>query len=89
MKLHGNARTCPHSRRLRTLLGGWAYGAIYRDSDERRRALSGWLHFYNHRRPHGSLSHQPPATAARGAQEEQPRRVLHARRANPVALGSR
>jgi hypothetical protein len=27
-------------RFIRTLLGGWAYGAIYRDSDERRRALA-------------------------------------------------
>jgi transposase InsO family protein len=47
-------------RFIRTMLGGWAYGAIYRDSDERRRALGGWLNFYNRRRPHGSLSHQPP-----------------------------
>ena len=49
-------------RFIRTLLGGWAYGAIYRDSDERRAALAGWLAFYNRRRPHGSLSHQPPLT---------------------------
>jgi len=47
-------------RFIRTLLGGWAYGAIYRDSNERRAALTGWLDFYNRRRPHGSLSHQPP-----------------------------
>ena len=47
-------------RFIRTLLGGWAYGAIYRDSRERRAALAGWLDFYNRRRPHGSLSHQPP-----------------------------
>jgi transposase InsO family protein len=47
-------------RFIRTLLGGWAYGAVYRDSEERRRALYGWLDFYNRRRPHGSLSHQPP-----------------------------
>ena len=47
-------------RFIRTLLAGWAYGAIYRDSDERRRALGGWLDFYNRRRPHGSLSNQPP-----------------------------
>ena len=47
-------------RFIRTLLGGWAYGAIYRHSDERRRALAGWLDFYNHRRPHGSLSRQAP-----------------------------
>ncbi len=47
-------------RFIRTLLGGWAYGAIYRHSQERTRALAGWLDYYNHRRPHGSLSHQPP-----------------------------
>ena len=47
-------------RFIRTMLGGWAYGAIYGNSDERRAALPGWLDFYNRRRPHGSLSHQPP-----------------------------
>jgi transposase InsO family protein len=47
-------------RFIRTMLGGWAYGAIYRDSDERRRALAGWLDFYNHRRPHRSLGRQAP-----------------------------
>ena len=47
-------------RFIRTLLGGWAYGAIYGSSAERRAALAGWLDFYNRRRPHGSLGHQPP-----------------------------
>jgi transposase InsO family protein len=47
-------------RFIRTLLGGWAYGAIYRDSTERNAALAGWLDFYNRRRPHGALSHKPP-----------------------------
>jgi transposase InsO family protein len=47
-------------RFIRTMLGGWAYGAIYRDSAQRTAALSGWLDFYNWRRPHGSLSHRPP-----------------------------
>ncbi len=47
-------------RFIRTMLGGWAYGAIYRSSAERTAALSGWLEFYNWRRPHGSLSHKPP-----------------------------
>jgi transposase InsO family protein len=37
-------------RFVRTMLGGWAYSAIYRTSDERRRALVGWLDFYNRRR---------------------------------------
>jgi transposase InsO family protein len=49
-------------RFIRTLLGGWAYGAIYGSSAERERALAGWLHFYNHRRPHGSLNRQAPVT---------------------------
>jgi transposase InsO family protein len=49
-------------RFIRTLLAGWAYGAIYRDSAERTAALGGWLDFYNRRRPHGALSHQPPIT---------------------------
>jgi transposase InsO family protein len=48
-------------RFIRTLLGGWAYGAIYGTSQERTAALDGWLWTYNHRRPHGSLSHKPPA----------------------------
>jgi len=47
-------------RFIRTLLAGWAYGAIYGSSRERTAALDGWLWTYNHRRPHGSLSHQPP-----------------------------
>jgi transposase InsO family protein len=47
-------------RFIRTMLGGWAYGAIYGSSAERKRALDGWLDFYNRHRPHGSLSHQPP-----------------------------
>jgi len=47
-------------RFIRTMLGGWADGAIYGNSEERRLALPGWLDYYNRRRPHGSLSHQPP-----------------------------
>jgi transposase InsO family protein len=47
-------------RFIRTLLGGWAYGAIYRSSTERTAALAGWIDFYNRRRPHGALSHKPP-----------------------------
>ena len=47
-------------RFIRTLLAGWAYGAIYGSSRERTTALDGWLSHYNHHRPHGSLSHKPP-----------------------------
>jgi transposase InsO family protein len=47
-------------RFIRTLLGGWAYGAIYRTSRERAAALDGWLWHYNHQRRHSALGHQPP-----------------------------
>jgi transposase InsO family protein len=47
-------------RFIRTLLHGWAYGAIYRSSTERTAALAGWLEWYNTRRPHGALGHKPP-----------------------------
>jgi transposase InsO family protein/transposase-like protein len=47
-------------RFIRTMLGGWAYGAIYRDSRERTAALDGWLWTYNHRRRHSAIGHQPP-----------------------------
>jgi transposase InsO family protein len=48
-------------RFIRTMLGEWAYGAIYRTSSERTAALDGWLWRYNHLRPHGSLSRKTPA----------------------------
>jgi transposase InsO family protein len=47
-------------RFIRTLLGGWAYGAIYRTSSERTTALDGWLWRYNHYRRHSALGHKPP-----------------------------
>src|SRR4051794_14684586 len=47
-------------RFIRTLLARWACGAIYGSGRERTAALDGWLWTYNHRRPHGALSHKPP-----------------------------
>jgi len=48
-------------RFIRTMLSGWAYGAIYRNSAERTTALDGWLHHYNHERPHRALGRKTPA----------------------------
>jgi len=64
----GHLRTRPYrpqtngkaERFIRTLLGGWAYGALYRNSSERTAALDGWLNYYNHRRKHSALGHKPP-----------------------------
>jgi transposase InsO family protein len=47
-------------RFIRTMLGGWAYGAIYGSSRERTAALDGWLWTYNHRRRHSAIGRQPP-----------------------------
>jgi len=47
-------------RFIRTLVNGWAYGAVYRSSSERTAALGGWLDWYNRLRPHRSLGRKPP-----------------------------
>src|SRR4051794_25073666 len=52
-------------RLIQTLLREWAYATAYTSSDERHAHLPAWLNHYNYRRPHGSLSHQPPAARLR------------------------
>ena len=47
-------------RFIRTLLSGWTYGALYRNSTQRTAALDGWLWYYNHQRRHSALGHKPP-----------------------------
>lgn len=49
-------------RFIQTMLREWAYAAVYRTSIQRALALRPWLDYYNHRRPHGALSHRPPAS---------------------------
>jgi transposase InsO family protein len=49
-------------RLIRTMLGGWAYGALYSSSRERTAALDGWLYRYNHHRQHRAIGRQPPIT---------------------------
>ncbi|MCF8541942.1 MAG: integrase core domain-containing protein, partial [Candidatus Nanopelagicales bacterium] len=34
----------------------------YRSESARRKALTSWLHIYNHHRPHTALGGKPPAT---------------------------
>ena len=45
----------------RTLLDEWAYAALYTSEAQRRAALPGWLHTYNHHRHHTALD-GPPAS---------------------------
>ena len=43
----------------RTLGDGWAYARFYGSEAERRLALPGWLHFYNHHRHHSAIAGTP------------------------------
>ena len=43
-----------------TCLREWAYRYAYPSSTHRTRALSGWVRWYNRRRPHSSLGNRPP-----------------------------
>lgn len=43
-----------------TALREWAYRYAYPTSAHRTRALSGWVRWYNRRRPHSSLGNRPP-----------------------------
>ena len=49
-------------RLIQTLLNEWAYARIYGSSHEQPPRSTPYLERYNYRRPHGSLSHQPPAS---------------------------
>jgi transposase InsO family protein len=49
-------------RFIQTSLRSWAYGRIYASSQHRLDALPGWLHYYNHHRPHAALGRLPPAS---------------------------
>ena len=45
----------------RTMLDEWAYAAPYISETQRRAALPGWLHHYNHHRHHTAIG-GPPAS---------------------------
>jgi transposase InsO family protein len=46
----------------RTLTAGWAFRRLYLSETQRRKALPGWLHEYNHHRPHSAIGRQAPIT---------------------------
>ena len=46
----------------RTLAQGWAFRRLYASETNRRKALPGWLHEYNHHRPHTAIGGHPPIT---------------------------
>ncbi|WP_328305097.1 IS481 family transposase [Actinomycetospora sp. NBC_00405] len=46
----------------RTMTAGWAFRRLYLSETQRRKALPGWLHEYNHHRPHSAIDRQAPIT---------------------------
>ncbi|HSJ34022.1 MAG TPA: integrase core domain-containing protein, partial [Acidimicrobiia bacterium] len=46
----------------RILLEEWAYIRHWDSETERHQAYTGFIHFYNHHRPHGSLGWATPAS---------------------------
>jgi transposase InsO family protein len=52
-------------RFIRTMLGGWAYGAIYGTSLQRTRALPARLDHYDRGRPHPASTTSHPSPASR------------------------
>jgi transposase InsO family protein/transposase len=80
-------------RFIRTMLAGWAYGALYRNSQERTQALDAWLWHYNHRRRHSALGHHPPITRVTNLlgltpsrrARRRPRRAVRAHACSPPA----
>ena len=70
MRLHGNARTCPHSRRLavrRVLEEGWTLAAAAGAAGVSVRTLSKWLRRYREEGEQGLLdrSSAPRSVPAR------------------------
>jgi transposase InsO family protein len=51
----------------RTLLEEWAYARAYASNAQRRSALDGWLHAYNHHRAHTALGGHPPVSRVNNA----------------------
>jgi transposase InsO family protein len=47
-------------RFIQTLLREWAYRFSYESSQERKRWLTPYIHFYNYHRSHSSLAYNPP-----------------------------
>jgi transposase InsO family protein len=54
----------------RTLADGWAYARLYGSESARRNALPGWLHQYNHHRPHTALGNKPPISRPTNVPEQ-------------------
>jgi transposase InsO family protein len=47
-------------RFIQTALREWAYAKHWTESAQRDQHLQPWTDYYNHQRPHGSLSYKPP-----------------------------
>ncbi len=53
-----------------TLADGRVYTRCYSSEHERRQALAGWIHYYNHHRPHPACKNQPPISQLTNAPDQ-------------------
>ena len=49
-------------RFFRTLKDEWLYATAYHSEPDRQDALTRYLHYYNHHRPHTAITNKPPIT---------------------------
>ena len=54
----------------RTMAAEWAFARHYNSDSDRRRALPGWLHTYNHHRLHSAIGGHPPITRLTNVPEQ-------------------
>ena len=54
----------------RTMADGWAFRRMFLSELARRQALPGWLHEYNHHRPHTAIGNRPPITRLTNLSEQ-------------------
>lgn len=54
-------------RFIQTLLREWAYARPYRTSNQRTKALTPWLRYYNAERFHTAIGYQPPISRIRSS----------------------
>jgi transposase InsO family protein len=54
----------------RTMADGWAFRRLYTGESQRRKALPGWMHEYNHHRRHTATGGLPPITRLTNLSEQ-------------------
>jgi transposase InsO family protein len=52
------------------MTAGWAFRRLYASESQRRKALPGWIHEYNHHRRHTAIGGHPPISRLTNLSEQ-------------------